>query len=70
MGVAAPMFVLGAMTATCAASVMNVPALAARLPLGPTHTITGTGELRTVFTISRVAFRSPPGVSSAMTTAA
>ena len=30
--------------ATCDAIVMNVPALAARLPPGPTHTITGSGE--------------------------
>ena len=36
------MFVAGAMAATCAASVTNVPALAARLPDGPTHTSTGT----------------------------
>ena len=35
----------GAMTATCAAIVMNVPALAARAPAGPTQTITGTGAL-------------------------
>ena len=45
MGVAAPMFDPGAMTATCAAMVMNVPALAARLPPGPTHTITGSGAV-------------------------
>ena len=33
-GVAAPMFVPGAIVATCAARVMNVPALAARAPAG------------------------------------
>ncbi len=50
--------------------VMNVPALAARLPPGPTHTITGTGALSSVLTISRVDSSEPPGVSSWITTAA
>ena len=35
-GCAAPMFVAGAMAATCAASVMNAPAEAARAPVGDT----------------------------------
>ena len=48
MGVAAPMLVAGAMAATWAARVRNVPALAARLPAGPTQTRTGicADELR------------------------
>ena len=40
------MFVPGAMYARLAASVMNVPALAARPPLGATQTIAGTGRLQ------------------------
>jgi hypothetical protein len=48
MGVAAPMRAPSAITATCAARVMYVPALAARLPDGPTQTITGTGADRSV----------------------
>ena len=60
-GVAAPMLVPGAIAATCAASVMNVPALAARLPAGATHTITGSGASSTALTISRVASSEPPG---------
>jgi len=35
-GCAAPMFVAGAIAATCAAMVMNTPAEAARAPVGPT----------------------------------
>ena len=69
MGVAAPMFVAGAIAATCAASVTKVPALAARLPAGPTHTITGTSAASSAWTMSRVASSEPPGVSSSMTTA-
>jgi hypothetical protein len=69
IGVAAPMFVAGAMAATCAASVTNVPALAARLPDGPTHTSTGTSAASSAWTMSRVASSEPPGVSSSMTTA-
>ena len=70
MGVAAPMLVAGAMEATCAARVRNVPALAARAPAGPTQTITGTSAESSACTISRVASSEPPGVSSSMTTAA
>ena len=40
------MFVPGAMYARLAASVMNVPALAARPPLGATQTIVGSGASR------------------------
>src|SRR6476659_11262515 len=43
-GEAAPMLVPGAMYARFEASVMNVPALAARAPLGETYTIVGTGD--------------------------
>ena len=64
IGVAAPMFVPGAIVATWADIVMKVPALAARLPAGPTQTMTGTGELRIDLMISRVASSAPPGVSS------
>ena len=70
MGVAAPMFVAGAMAATCAARVRKVPALAARLPAGPTQTMTGTSAASCAWTMSRVASSEPPGVSSSMTTAA
>ena len=42
-GDAAPMLVPDAMTATWPASVMNVPALAARAPDGATQTIVGSG---------------------------
>ena len=47
-GVAAPMFVPGAIIATWLASVMNVPALAARAPDGVTHTIVGSGASSSV----------------------
>ncbi len=68
-GVAAPMLVAGAIAATWPASVMKVPALAARLPAGATHTITGIGASSSAWTMSRVASSEPPGVSSSMTTA-
>ena len=68
-GVAAPMFVPGAITATWPASVMNVPALAARAPDGVTHTIVGSGASSSVDTMRWVASRLPPGVLSWMTTA-
>src|ERR1035437_9427712 len=48
---------------------MNVPQLAARPPAGPTQTIGGIGASRSAETISLVASRLPPGVSSWMTTA-
>ena len=70
MGVAAPMLVAGAMAATWAARVRKVPALAARLPAGPTQTKTGISADSWAWTMSRVASREPPGVSSSMTTAA
>ena len=57
------------MTATWAASVMKVPAEAAQAPLGDTNTITGTSALRIAPTMSLVELRSPPGVSSSMTSA-
>ena len=44
-GCAAPMFVAGAIAATCAAIVMNTPADAARAPVGATYTMTGSGAL-------------------------
>ena len=44
-----------------AASVMNVPALAARPPAGATHTITGTVDSRNAPVICCVASRLPPG---------
>ena len=52
IGEAAPMFVPGAMTATWLASVMNVPALAARPPAGATQTMTGTSASSRLPTIS------------------
>ena len=51
-GEAAPMFVPGAISAMLEASVMNVPALAARPPAGATQTIVGTSASRSVPTIS------------------
>ena len=52
-----------------AASVMNVPALAARPPAGEIQTITGTGDSRSSPVIFAVASRRPPGVLSWTTTA-
>ena len=59
----------GAMAATCAARVMNVPALAARAPAGPTQTITGSGASSSVPDDVARGSSAPPGVSSWMTTA-
>ena len=61
-GEAAPMLVPGAMYARFEASVMNVPALAARAPLGETYTIVGTGASSRPETMRCVASRLPPGV--------
>jgi len=47
---------------------MNVPALAARAPLGATNDATGTGEARIALMISRIDVSSPPGVSMRSTT--
>jgi len=66
-GDAAPMLVPGAMTAKLAAVKMNVPADAARAPLGATYTATGTSAASRCWTILRVASYAPPGVSSWMT---
>ena len=52
-----------------AASVMNVPALAARPPDGVIHTITGSFASRNADVIRWVASRLPPGVLSLTTTA-
>jgi hypothetical protein len=41
---------------------MNVPALAARAPLGETYTIVGRGASSRAETIRWVASRLPPGV--------
>ena len=68
-GDAAPISVPGAMSATFAARVMKVPALAARPPAGATQTIVGIVASRSALTIVWVAWRSPPGVSRRMTTA-
>jgi hypothetical protein len=48
IGVAAPMLVPGAISATWPAMVMNVPALAARAPGGATQTIVGSGASSSV----------------------
>ena len=69
-GDAAPMLVPGAITAMLLASVMNVPALAAKPPAGATHTMTGIVASSSEPTMSFVEKRSPPGVSSSMITAA
>src|ERR1051326_664051 len=42
---------------------MNVPALAARAPLGATNTTPGTGEARIALITSRIEVSRPPGVS-------
>ena len=68
-GDAAPVFVLGAMYARSADIVMNVPALAAVAPDGPTHTIVGMLEFRSV-TMLVIEVRAPPSVSSWTITAA
>jgi hypothetical protein len=52
-----------------AAIVMNVPALAARPPLGVIHTMTGTSASRKALVMCWVASRLPPGVLSSTTTA-
>ena len=61
------MLVPGAITAKLAAAVMNVPAEPALAPLGETYTATGIGDSRSNWTMSLVAPRRPPGVSSWMT---
>ena len=48
---------------------MNVPALAARPPLGATHTIVGSGASRSDETMRWVESSAPPGVLSLMITA-
>ena len=58
------MLVVGAIAATWAAAVMNVPAEAACAPSGATNTTTGTGEARIASTIFLVGSMRPPGVSS------
>src|SRR5712691_11904875 len=63
-GCAAPMLVPGAIAATWAARVINVPAEAARAPLDETYTTVGTLAFNSALTISRVESTSPPGVSS------
>ena len=67
-GVAAPMLVLGAITATCAAAVMKVPAEAACAPRGETKTTVGTVALSRDSDILRVEERRPPGVFNRMIT--
>src|SRR4029453_17775794 len=69
-GDAAPMLVPGAIAAKLAAAKMNVPADAARAPLGATYTATGTLAASRRWTILRVASYMPPGVSSWMTKSA
>ncbi len=68
-GDAAPMLVPGAMYDRAAASVMNVPALAARPPEGAIHTIVGRSASSSADVIRWVASRLPPGVLSLTTTA-
>ena len=67
-GVAAPRFVAGAMAAMWLAYTRNVPALAARAPLGDTYVMTGTSDARIACTMSRMAVSRPPGVSMVTTT--
>src|SRR4030095_8256549 len=67
---AAPVFVPGAITAKSAASRMKKPAEAARTPLGPTKTITGTLLLKIFSIICRIDVSRPPGVLNRRMTAA
>jgi len=67
-GAAAPMFVAGAMGARYAAATMNVPAELAWAPAGDTNATTGISAASIFTTMSRVESRSPPGVSTTMTT--
>ena len=69
-GCAAPMFVAGAMAATCPAIVMNIPADTARAPAGETYVMTGTRELSKRPVIRNVECARPPGVSIWKATAA
>ena len=57
------MFVLGAMYARFADSVMKVPALAALAPDGPTQTIVGVLECSAA-SMRSMASSLPPNVSS------
>src|SRR5712692_449553 len=57
------MLVPGAIAATCAARVMNTPALPACAPPGPTQASTGTRERKKAATTIRVESNEPPGVS-------
>src|SRR5437764_3108931 len=68
-GCADPMFVPGAIAAMSAASVMYMPAEAARAPDGETKTTTGTGAASTFLMMLRMEVSSPPGVSMAMMSA-
>ena len=59
----APMFVSGAIAATCAACTMNAPADAARAPDGATHTTTGISESAMRDIMCDMESTRPPGVS-------
>src|SRR5664279_3395878 len=67
-GEAAPMLVLEAIYARLAERVMNVPALAALAPDGPTQTIVGIFECRAA-SMRSIDDSEPPRVSSWITTA-
>jgi len=69
-GCAAPISVPGAIAFTGQASMMNVPADAARAPDGPVQQITGTFEPRIDWTMWRIDESNPPGVSMVSSTAA
>src|SRR6202045_500907 len=62
-GWAEPMFVPGAITAMSAASVMYIPADAARAPEGETKMTTGTRAPNIFLMMSRIDVSRPPGVS-------
>src|SRR5262249_20177600 len=68
-GCAAPAFVPGAIAATSADSRMKIPADPARLPVGATYTMTGTGEAGIFSIIARGEGTNPPGVFISMSTA-
>ena len=60
------MLVPGAITARSAASVIYIPAEAARAPDGETKITTGTCAPSIFLMMSRIEVSSPPGVSIAM----
>src|SRR5215472_12949664 len=68
-GLEAPIRVVGAIAAICAARATNAPAEAARPPVGETYEIIGTLLANSAWVIDFIESRSPPGVSISITRA-